>query len=159
MSGIKNIKKPNKKFFILTILKFYHINIYPSIGRYMYHGILSLAKNKKNKITCVGNSSSGIKETAVFGCPTVNIGSRQSNRLRGDNILDVDYDYKSIIKATKKCMLDEKFRNVCKTTKNPYYLGGASKKIVNFLATIPINKKLIRKKMTLKGIIKNNWYK
>ena len=48
-----------------------------SLGRSLYYGLLNLAKNKKTKIACVGNSSSGIKETAIFKCPTVNIGSNK----------------------------------------------------------------------------------
>ena len=53
-----------------------------SLGRSLYYGILNLASDKKIKVVCVGNSSSGIKETAIFGCPTVNIGTRQKSRLR-----------------------------------------------------------------------------
>ena len=52
-----------------------------SLGRSLYYGILNLASDIKNKVVCVGNSSSGIKETAIFGCPTVNIGTRQKSRL------------------------------------------------------------------------------
>lgn len=36
----------------------------------------------------VGNSSSGIIESASFGVPCVNLGSRQANRLRNDNIVE-----------------------------------------------------------------------
>jgi UDP-hydrolysing UDP-N-acetyl-D-glucosamine 2-epimerase len=47
----------------------------------------------------VGNSSSGIREGAFIGTPTVNIGSRQSGRERGDNVVDVAHDRKAIAKA------------------------------------------------------------
>src|SRR3546814_15622271 len=40
----------------------------------------------------VGNSSSGIREGAFIGTPTVNIGSRQAGRERGRNVVDVGYD-------------------------------------------------------------------
>jgi UDP-hydrolysing UDP-N-acetyl-D-glucosamine 2-epimerase len=36
----------------------------------------------------VGNSSAGVKECAVLGVPSVNVGSRQEGRLRGENVLD-----------------------------------------------------------------------
>ena len=36
----------------------------------------------------IGNSSSGIMETASVGLPTVNVGVRQQGRLRSQNILD-----------------------------------------------------------------------
>ena len=47
----------------------------------------------------IGNSSSYIREGAIIGVPAVNIGSRQQGRLRGKNVIDVDYDKKQILKA------------------------------------------------------------
>ena len=43
-----------------------NIQIYSSLGRYNYHGILALASNPDNKICCVGNSSSGIKKLLLL---------------------------------------------------------------------------------------------
>ena len=71
--------------------------MHQSLGRYFYHGVLALAENIKYQVACVGNSSSGIKETPVFGCPTINIGSRQEGRLRGKNVVDVDYNSANIV--------------------------------------------------------------
>ena len=134
------------------------IQVHRSLGRYLYHGLLALAENKKYKIACVGNSSSGIKETPVFGCPTVNIGSRQEGRLRGQNVIDVDYDSSNIISVVNRCFFDEKFISKCKTTDNPYYLGDAGKKIADVLSRAPLGKEIIRKKMTLNGSAKDGWY-
>jgi len=64
-----------------------NIRIARSLGRYVYHGILGRSRNPNARVCCVGNSSYGIKETPAFGCPTVNIGSRQDGRLRGDQRL------------------------------------------------------------------------
>ena len=51
------------------------------------------------KTAClVGNSSSGIREGAFIGTPVVNIGTRQTARDRGSNVLDVPY-VKDEIKA------------------------------------------------------------
>ena len=51
------------------------------------------------KTAClVGNSSSGIREGAFIGTPVVNIGTRQTARDRGSNVLDVRHD-KGDIKA------------------------------------------------------------
>ncbi len=56
-----------------------------------------------NRCSCiVGNSSSGIREAAFLGVPCVNIGSRQSGRQRGVNIIDVNYDAEEIKKAIEK---------------------------------------------------------
>jgi len=134
------------------------IQVHRSLGRYLYHGVLALAKNESHQIACVGNSSSGIKETPVFGCPTVNIGSRQEGRLRGQNVIDVDYNASNIVAVVKKCFYDDEFRDQSTATNNPYYLGDAGKKIADILASIPLGKKIICKKMTLRGETKDGWY-
>jgi len=53
----------------------------------------------------VGNSSVGIRECSYLGVPTVNIGSRQSGRERGKNVIDVNYDHVVIEKAIKDQIL------------------------------------------------------
>jgi len=135
------------------------IQVHRSLGRYLYHGVLALAKNKKYNVACVGNSSSGIKETPVFFCPTVNIGSRQEGRLRGNNVIDADYDSTNIATLVNKCFFDDNFKAICKATDNPYYLGDAGKKIADVLASIPLGKIILRKKMTLRGEAKDGWYR
>ena len=47
-------------------------------------------------VCIVGNSSSGIRESAFLGVPCVNIGSRQAGRERGRNVVDVGYDRERI---------------------------------------------------------------
>jgi UDP-hydrolysing UDP-N-acetyl-D-glucosamine 2-epimerase len=52
------------------------------------------------KAAClVGNSSSGIREGAYIGTPVVNIGSRQTARERGSNVIDVGHDSAEILEA------------------------------------------------------------
>lgn len=133
----------------LTSLAEANLTIRPSLGRYLYHGILALARNPIARVACVGNSSSGIKETPAFFCPTVNIGSRQEGRLRGGNVIDVDYDKDLIIEAIMNCLFEEAFRKKCRESNNPYYLGGASELIANTLSEIPLDKNLLRKRMTI----------
>ena len=56
--------------------------------------------NLMQKTSClVGNSSSGIREGAFIGTPVVNIGTRQSNRQRGLNVIDVHCDTDQIYGA------------------------------------------------------------
>ena len=135
------------------------IQVHRSLGRYLYHGVLALAKESRHKVACVGNSSSGIKETAVFGCPTINIGSRQAGRLRGDNVLDVEYNSDELVTAVMRCFDDETFRSQCRGTDNPYYLGDAGKKVADVLAKVPLGQELIRKQMTLIGETKDGWFR
>jgi UDP-hydrolysing UDP-N-acetyl-D-glucosamine 2-epimerase len=47
----------------------------------------------------VGNSSVALREGSLMGVPAVNIGGRQNNRLRGLNVVDVNYDPKDIHNA------------------------------------------------------------
>lgn len=133
--------------------------VYRSLGRHLYHGLLALSREPSFRVACVGNSSSGLKETPAFGCPTVNIGSRQEGRLRGDNVLDADYDHGIIAAAIRKCLYDDDFRSLCRHAKNPYWLGDAGPKIARVLATVPLDQRIIRKRMTLRGETRESWFR
>ena len=52
----------------------------------------------------IGNSSSGIREAAFLGVPSVNIGNRQLGRERGVNVRDVDNAADAICLAVKEQM-------------------------------------------------------
>ena len=126
--------------------------IYKSLGRYYYHGLLALNKSKNFHVCCAGNSSSGIKETPLFGCPTVNIGSRQKGRLRAENVVDVGYNSNSIFKALNKALFNIKFISKCDNCSNPYGIGNSGIKMIKYLKKVKYNKsKILRKKMTLTG--------
>ncbi len=137
-----------------------NMQLHRSLGRYVYHGLLALAKLTDWRVACVGNSSSGIKETPVFGCPTVNIGSRQQGRLRGDNVMDANYDAEEIYAAVWRCLFDGEFRAICASTGNPYGGGRAGELIAESLATIDLDPKIIlRKRMMLTGERKGDWFR
>lgn len=118
-----------------------------SLGRFLFHGLLNVI-GRVGRGAVAGNSSAGIKETPAFGCPVVNIGSRQQGRLRATNVLDVPYDTEAIEAALRRSVTDEVFRHRCATCENPYGAGNAGPKITEVLATIPINADLLRKRMT-----------
>ncbi len=125
-----------------------NIKIISSLGRYYYQGILAL-NNKVTKVICAGNSSSGIKETAYFKCPVLNIGPRQDGRLRSENVLNASYSIKDLIKKLNKCVFDKKFFKVCLKSKNYYGGGNTSKKISKFVENLNVkNDKLLIKKIT-----------
>ena len=127
---IKKIENIKKKFNNLRIIK--------HLGRTNYHSLLYyIGKNKKG--FCMGNSSSGIKETIYFNCPTLNIGNRQKSRLKPKNVVDVKADRKLIISK-----INTKLKNY-KVKKNPYKLNK------NFeLIPKEIEKKIIRNDFKLK---------
>ncbi len=138
-----------------------NLQIHQSLGRYNYHGILALAENTNYKVACVGNSSSGIKETPAFKCPTVNIGSRQQGRLRAENVIDTNYNKEEIVSAIHKCFNNSAFINSCNSAVNPYGVGDAGKKIAEILSTTDFTeKKILRKEMTIKGEVNpEGWFR
>jgi UDP-hydrolysing UDP-N-acetyl-D-glucosamine 2-epimerase len=120
---------------------------FPHLGRARYYGLLNVLGNVLKGV-CVGNSSSGIKETPIFNCPSVIIGSRQDGRLRGGNVITVDYKKDEIVAAINKCLLDNEFRKTCKDVKNPYGSGNSGKIIADFLANVELNYAVLNKQMT-----------
>lgn len=136
-----------------------NVQLRRSLGRHLYHGVLALARQRARRVACAGNSSSGIKETPAFGCPAVNIGSRQDGRLRADNVIDVGYSAPDIAQAIRRALNDEAFRERCRRTDNPYYLGGAGAKIAEVLARVPLDQALVRKRMTLVGETRDGWFR
>lgn len=92
----------------------------------------------------LGNSSSGIMETASFALPTVNIGLRQEGRERARNILDCAADTQAILAAVRVARSGE-FRESLNGMTNPYGDGHASERIVQVLTTVPLSQELLIK--------------
>jgi UDP-N-acetylglucosamine 2-epimerase (non-hydrolysing)/GDP/UDP-N,N'-diacetylbacillosamine 2-epimerase (hydrolysing) len=136
------------------------VTLHRSMGRAGYHGVLALAQDINHRVACAGNSSSGVKETPAFGCPTINIGSRQDGRLRGSNVIDAGYDSDAIFAAIRKSLFDDPWRRQCAETDNPYGQGNAGEIIASFLATVNLEpKNILRKKMTLTGEVRDGWFR
>jgi len=55
----------------------------------------------KGSLCLVGNSSVVIRESALLGTPSVNIGTRQIGRLRGRNVIDCKFSSEEIKQAVK----------------------------------------------------------
>ena len=136
-----------------------NVQLHPSLGRSLYHGVLALARNPAQRVACAGNSSSGIKETPAFGCPTVNIGSRQQARLRAENVVDASYDAVAIQEAIEAALFNDAFRMQCRACENPYGIGNAGRKIADVLAQVPLDERLLRKGMTLAGESRDGWFR
>jgi len=77
----------------------------------------------------VGNSSSAIREGAFIGSPAVNIGTRQSMRQRGSNIMDVDHDRKEITDA-----IDQQMKHGRYPSEPIYGDGNAGERIADVLS-------------------------
>jgi UDP-hydrolysing UDP-N-acetyl-D-glucosamine 2-epimerase len=87
----------------------------------------------------VGNSSVGIRECSYLGVPVVNIGTRQTGRERGKNVLDVGYCKNEIRSAVTRQMENGRYG-----TDNLYGDGNAGKRISQVLldATLEVEKRL-----------------
>jgi UDP-hydrolysing UDP-N-acetyl-D-glucosamine 2-epimerase len=123
------------------------IQAHCSLGRRNYHGLLNVCgRAGKGGGVCVGNSSSGIKETPAFGCPAVNIGPRQRGRLAADNVIHVDYNSREIVTAVERGLSDHAFISRCHTCTSPYGTGGAGRRIAQVLADVSLGRDLIVKR-------------
>ncbi len=60
------------------------------------------ARLLNNAVCMIGNSSSGLREAAFLGTPSVNIGSRQRGRDRARNVIDVPHNADDIYRAIER---------------------------------------------------------
>ena len=102
----------------------------------------------KNCLCMIGNSSSGIIESASFKIPVIDIGRRQNNRIRAGNVVNIkQMNSKQFNKALNK-VIKKEFRNKIKNLKNPYSFGYSSKLIIDNIIKANSNKKILLKEMT-----------
>lgn len=127
---------------IVNIIKDANLNHLPTLTLEEYVNVVSYAK------ALVGNSSSGIHETASLGIPTVNVGSRQQGRLRPLNVIDVNYSKNEIKDAITKCIYDLDFLQIVGLKVNPYGDGESSERIVSLLKSIKIDNSIVQKQIT-----------
>jgi UDP-N-acetylglucosamine 2-epimerase (non-hydrolysing)/GDP/UDP-N,N'-diacetylbacillosamine 2-epimerase (hydrolysing) len=116
--------------------------IHTNLSAQTYWGLLTQAN------LMIGNSSSGIMETASLKLPTINIGIRQKGREQAKNIIDVDANTEEISSAIDKA-LSTKFIESLQNLENPYGDGQAAEKIYKVLSEIEINDRLLFKKNIL----------
>lgn len=78
----------------------------------------------------IGNSSSAIREGEFIGVPSVNIGTRQTGRERGENVIDVGYNKAEIINAIQSQIGHGKYQ-----TQYIYGDGKSGERIAKILST------------------------
>jgi len=86
----------------------------------------------------VGNSSSGLIEAPAIGVPTVDIGPRQQGRLRAPSVLHCG-ESSAEIKLALAAALTVEHRTLAALRESPYGRPGASRQIVDVLASVDIN--------------------
>lgn len=129
------------------ILKFIskHKNHYflDHLGKDIYFSLL------KNSIFMIGNSSSGLLESATFNIPAVNIGVRQSGRLHGNNVIDVKANSIDITKAIKKALLMKCHGNNPFENKNGFQIIFEVLNNLDSFDNIMLKRLILNKKLTL----------
>jgi GDP/UDP-N,N'-diacetylbacillosamine 2-epimerase (hydrolysing) len=88
----------------------------------------------------VGNSSSGIIEAATFGLPVINVGDRQNNRERNQNVIDVPVQGPAVLAALQHALARPRF-----PAENIYGQGLAGPRIVELLRTLPLDQSILMK--------------
>jgi UDP-N-acetylglucosamine 2-epimerase len=98
-------------------------------------------------VAVVGNSSSGLIEAPSFKVPAVNIGIRQTGRIRAANVIDTGYDRADILSAIQKAASSE-FRNSLQSLTNPYAskTNSAVSSITSVLKCVDLGNTLLQKK-------------
>jgi UDP-hydrolysing UDP-N-acetyl-D-glucosamine 2-epimerase len=92
----------------------------------------------------IGNSSSGVMESASFKLPAVNIGIRQSGRESGRNVLDCRADRLEISGAIALA-LSPSFAASLHDLKNPYGDGHSAERIAEILGSVDLSESLLTK--------------
>jgi UDP-hydrolysing UDP-N-acetyl-D-glucosamine 2-epimerase len=106
-----------------------------SLGAALYFAALT------HMDAAVGNSSSGLYEAPTFGIPTVNIGDRQTGRLKAQSVIDSKPERAAIASAIKAALAHGR-----QPTVNPYGDGRAAERITTVLAAISDPAELLRKR-------------
>jgi len=75
-----------------------HIKLFPSIR---FESFLVLIEEAKS---IIGNSSAGIRESPIYGVPTLNIGTRQNLRYFSPSITNTGYDKEDILQGLQNIL-------------------------------------------------------
>jgi UDP-hydrolysing UDP-N-acetyl-D-glucosamine 2-epimerase len=92
----------------------------------------------------IGNSSSGIVEAPALKKATVNIGERQTGRLKAGSIIDCSEDSKEVVSSIEKALSSE-FQISLNKAESLYGNCNASVKIKEYIKTLSLKDILIKK--------------
>jgi UDP-hydrolysing UDP-N-acetyl-D-glucosamine 2-epimerase len=115
------------------------ITVVRSLGTEAYFTLMTRA------VAMVGNSSSGIIESASFGLPVVDVGRRQRGRAHPPNVISVEGDRTQVLDAIRRAA-DPAFRRSLDGLVNPYGDGRAGDRIAEVLATSRLDESLVVKR-------------
>jgi GDP/UDP-N,N'-diacetylbacillosamine 2-epimerase (hydrolysing) len=99
-------------------------------------GQLKYLSAMKNLDLMIGNTSSGIIEAASFCKPVVNIGNRQSGRIRSGNVIDCNI---ADLKTSVEFALSNDFIAKCSNQRNLYSNENTTDQIIQQLINQPLS--------------------
>ncbi len=88
------------------------------------------ARLLNNAVCMIGNSSSGLREAAYLGTPSVNIGTRQRGRDRAQNVVDAPHNAEAIYRAIERQVAHGRYPRSLM-----FGDGSSGKRIADILAT------------------------
>ncbi len=116
-------------------LRMFRENEKPDYAHFYRHfSVEDYARLIANCACLIGNSSSGIREGSFLGVPAVDIGTRQANRERADNCVNVPYNHKEI-----EDVIHQQIKNGRYPSDKTYGNGKAGEQIATILADVNIN--------------------
>ncbi len=118
------------------------VRMFSNLKREDYLGLM------KHCACMVGNSSSGLIEAPIFKVPAVNIGRRQTKRVRGNNVIDVGCEIPAIVEAIRKGLSREFHDWLERNCTSPYGDGRSSDRILRILSETATNEDLVVKNLT-----------
>ena len=125
------------------------IDVYESLGRKDFHGLLNLNNTSSEIQSCyVGNSSAGVKETPALKCPSIIIGDRQKGRLHSSNVLFVNPEASEIVSSLHTVFKNNSFFESCKSAINPYGDGSMGETSLKIIENLELNSELLKKEFT-----------
>lgn len=139
---------PGNKDIIEVINKFETSNFFIFYKNQPRNIFLSIYKNSS---FIIGNSSSGILESASVPIPAINVGYRQTGRKSNRNVIYCDGSISDINKAIKYS-LSTNFQSKLKNIKNIYGNGDSSKKALSLIKKINFKSLLFKDEDILNDI-------
>lgn len=100
--------------------------VFASLGRTVYLSAMRCVD------AVVGNSSSGLLEAPSLRIGTINIGDRQSGRIRAESVIDCEPAFNSIRRSFKR-LYSKAYRDMLKRVKNPYEGNMSPEKVLRVL--------------------------
>lgn len=133
---------PNSNIFYENLVSYVegkeNIHFFKNLGVEVYYSCMREAS------FMFGNSSSGIWEAPSFKLPVINIGNRQADRLRAENVIDCPLEVGAFQKALER-IKSNTFKKQLKDVKNPYVFDDTVARILQSFKQDFVSSRVLKK--------------